>query len=183
MLSRKQRLIALLACGCLAAILIFVTAYRRLHHPQPIQDITTLLEEVEATTGLNTDGIKVTGNAKSPEVIARLVKYMEAPDSITTDKTREAAMAALARIGGPAVPKLIEAIGNAPDTAAAIPFANEAKWPERFIRTGEGKRMGWLLQAISSFDRDYLDVPRGTRHFCTSTDTAGASAERAITCY
>src|SRR5262249_1808251 len=44
------------------------------------------------------------------------------------------AMATLARIGGPAVPKVIEAIQNAPKTAAAIPFANEAKWPERFIR-------------------------------------------------
>jgi hypothetical protein len=83
---------------------------------------------------LNTDGIKVTGNAKSPEVIARLIDSMEASDPIARDKSREAAMATLARIGRPAVPKLIEATQNAPNTAAAIRFANVAKWPERYIR-------------------------------------------------
>ena len=113
-----KRLVLALAFGCVAFILLSVLTYRRLSvTTQPDADITDLLRDVEATTGLKTERIYVLGDPKSEDVISRLVRYMGDSDALrplgsASKESWTAAMEALARIGTPAVPKLIGVIGD-----------------------------------------------------------------------
>ena len=120
MLLRKRLLVGL-ALGCVIAILLSVVVYRRLNATSwSNKDVTDILRDIETTNGLN-----VLGDPKSDEVIVRLIEFMNEPESRSgTKEYWSGAMEALARIGSPAVPKLMESIQEAPNKAASKRFAD-----------------------------------------------------------
>src|SRR5215467_3653000 len=129
LLARKQWLLVALAVVCLGAVLFFVAVYRHFKvNSQSKEDVTKLLRDIETTTGLGTRSIYVLGDPKSDEVIGRLIDYMVQPESESSTKEYwDGAMEALARIGNPAVPKLIQTIQEAPKKTSSIQFADGAK--------------------------------------------------------
>ena len=122
LLARKHWLLATLAVVCLGAVLFFVAVYRHFKvNSQSKGDVTDLLRDIETTTALGTGSIYVLGDPQSDEVIARLIEYMVQPESRSSTKEYwDGAMEALARIGKPAVPKLIQAIQEAPKNVSSI---------------------------------------------------------------
>jgi len=124
------------ALGCFAAILLSVVVYRRLNVTSwSNKDVTDILRDIETTNGLN-----VLGDPKSDEVIARLIEFMNEPESENATKEYwNAAMEALAKIGGPAVPKLMEAIQGAPNKAASKRFADGTGLSDFGIRVETSK--------------------------------------------
>src|SRR5215471_2217575 len=122
LLARKQWLLVTLAVVCLGAGLFSVAVYRHFKvNSQSKGDVTDLLRDIETTTALGTGSIYVLGDPQSDEVIARLIEYMVQPESRSSTKEYwDGAMEALARIGKPAVPKLIQAIQEAPKNVSSI---------------------------------------------------------------
>jgi hypothetical protein len=129
LLGRKQRVLVGLAFGCIGVAFLSVLVHRHLQRTtESKSDVTDLLRDIETTTGLRTGSIYVLGDPKSQEVIGRLIDYMVEPESRSvTKESWGGAMEALARIGRPAVPQLIEAIQNAPEKAASKRFADGTK--------------------------------------------------------
>jgi len=129
-----------LTFGCLGVVFLSVVVYRNLKiKTQSTESISDLLRDIETTTRLKTEDIHVLGDPKSEGVITRLIDYMGEPDQTGRMNSWNAAMEALAKIGSPAVPKLIEAIQDAPNRAASFRFADGTKLSGIYIQTETDK--------------------------------------------